>query len=375
MTQASTPDSLGPQSAGDSIQISSLPLPGVMVVEDETVVARDIEKTLVGLGYRVTANVRTAQAALYAIEAARPDVVLSDIRIKGDLDGIELATLTRDRFGVPVVFLSSYADEATLARANEADPYGFVLKPFTSRELRAGLELALRRHALDVHLEQQSLTDELTGLYNRRGFLLLAEQQLKIAARTRRGAMLVFADLHNLKIVNERLGHVAGDDLVLDAARALHSTFRDSDILARLGGDEFAVLALEPQSDAGDVLQRRLEQTIRDLNAEPGRNQALSMSVGVCVWDPDVQPSLQDLLAEADAHMDGVRVRRRQLGVGKFPAWVPDATTEALASKGEAVPSHAIAVLKRGLTLRQPALGEHAEAVAHYARLLAEHVD
>jgi two-component system, cell cycle response regulator len=357
-----------------SVLISSLRLPGVMVVEDEVVVARDIEKTLVGLGYRVIANVRTAQAAIYAMEEARPDLVLSDIRIKGDLDGIELANLARDRFGVPVVFLTSHADEATLARANAAHPYGYVLKPFRARELRAGLELALRKHALDTHLGQQALTDELTGLYNRRGFLVLAEQQLKVAARAGRSAMLVFAALNDLKDVDERLGQVASDDLLLDAARALHSTFRESDILARLSEDKFAVLALEPQPGAAEVLQSRLEETIQRLNAEAGRLHPLSVSVCVRAWDPELQPSIQDLLTQAEAQVAGVRVRHRQLAGGMFPARFHDGTRSAPASRREPEPRQIVALLKRALTLRQPALGEHAEAVAGYSRALAEHL-
>jgi HD-GYP domain-containing protein (c-di-GMP phosphodiesterase class II) len=154
----------------------------------------------------------------------------------------------------------------------------------------------------------------------------------------------------------------------------LHSTFRDSDILARLGEDQFAVLAVETQPDAAEVLQSRLEETIQVLNAEPGRRLHLSVSIGVRVWDPEVQPNLHDLLTDAEAQMDGFRFRRRQLAGAMLPELLPDATTAVLPSRRESEPSHIVAVLKRGLTLRQPALGEHAETVAHYARVLAEYI-
>jgi diguanylate cyclase (GGDEF)-like protein len=277
--------------------------PSVLVVEDDAIVAKDIQQTLVELGYQVVAVVRTGRAALRAVGHSQPNLVLSDIRLRGDLDGIELASTIRERYGTPVVFLSSYSDDATLSRIGAAGSYGYLMKPFRNAELRASLELALRRRELDDALQQQALTDELTGLYNRRGFLALAAQQLKIASRSARQVMLVFADVNGLKSVNDALGHEAGDRLLVAAAGALRGTFRDSDIVARLGGDEFAALLVDPESSAQRIIERRIHAAVRGYNrlAEPA--SALTLSLGVCVWNPEVHRSLADLLAEADRKM------------------------------------------------------------------------
>jgi len=342
----------------------------VLVVEDEIIIAKDIERTLVELGYRVTGNVRTGLAALRAIEETRPDLMLSDIGIKGDLDGIELAAIARERFALPVVFLTSHADESTWARASAIDPYGYVLKPFSPRELRAGLEQALRRHAADARLKRQSNTDELTGLNNRRGFLMLAEQQLKVAARANRQAMLVFADLNGMKAVNDTLGHEAGDALLRDAAKALRLTFRESDILARLGGDEFVALAIEPDGEAQDILEQRLQATVRKLNDDSGRLDPLSMSVGVCAWNPKVHPTLQDLLAEADAKMYEAKLQHRQLESGSMPVAARAASVTPPQSRSTRPAPPAVAA-PRALELRCAALAAQARCVARYSRILA----
>ena len=149
------------------------------------------------------------------------------------------------------------------------------------------------------------LTDELTGLNNRRGFRLLAEQALRHAARYRIDCALMFLDVDGLKCVNDELGHEAGDSLIRLAAQALRQTFRDCDILARVGGDEFCVLVLGLQ--AGDALDQRLQSTIATLNAEPeneGRRPwRLSASTGVVRHPVGAGTSLDELVAKADALM------------------------------------------------------------------------
>ena len=102
--------------------------------------------------------------------------------------------------------------------------------------------------SLSVEMEQLALTDELTGLRNRRGFLVLADQALRMARRTRARCALVFMDLDGLKRVNDTRGHAAGDTLIADAAKVLDHVFRESDVVARVGGDEFAVLAVLDES-------------------------------------------------------------------------------------------------------------------------------
>ncbi|MDP1829324.1 MAG: response regulator [Archangium sp.] len=117
----------------------------ILLVEDEGVVALDIEQRLTQLGYVMVGTADTATAALELARTGRPDLVLMDIRIRGALDGVDLARDLAARHELPVVFLTGNADEATLRRAVEAEPYGYVLKPFELRTLEATIQTALFR--------------------------------------------------------------------------------------------------------------------------------------------------------------------------------------------------------------------------------------
>jgi signal transduction histidine kinase len=120
----------------------------VLVIEDERVVAKDLQQTLVRLGYRVPLTVATGQAALEAASQNCPDLVIIDIRIEGELDGVETAELLRKRFDVPVVFLTAYADQATVARAKRTEPEAYLLKPVRMDELRSSVEIAIYKHSM-----------------------------------------------------------------------------------------------------------------------------------------------------------------------------------------------------------------------------------
>lgn len=124
----------------------------VLVVEDEALIARDIQRTLVRLGYEVPTTIGTAERALREVEIHQPGLVLMDVKLRGKMDGIEAAQAIRLRFDVPVVYLTSHSDEATLVRAKATNPHGYLLKPFTDRELRTAIEVALHRHALEMRI-------------------------------------------------------------------------------------------------------------------------------------------------------------------------------------------------------------------------------
>jgi diguanylate cyclase (GGDEF)-like protein/PAS domain S-box-containing protein len=167
----------------------------------------------------------------------------------------------------------------------------------------------LKRH--QDKLETLTLTDELTGLHNRRGFMALAEQQLKLARRSRRVVALIFVDVDGMKRVNDRLGHAAGDRLLQSVAGVLRATFRESDVLARLGGDEFAALSfLRNESDASRHLGRRLAQNLRAANRGRPAGERIAISSGTALWNPRVPVGLSDLLAAADKAMYGVKRRK-----------------------------------------------------------------
>lgn len=127
----------------------------ILVVEDEAIIARDIQMTLEDLGYVVPSPVATCAEALEAVAVHCPDLVLMDVRIKGETDGIETAALIGKRSGTPIIYLTSYSDDATLARATVTGAYGYLLKPFQDRDLRTAIEVALQKRELERQLSER----------------------------------------------------------------------------------------------------------------------------------------------------------------------------------------------------------------------------
>ena len=156
---------------------------------------------------------------------------------------------------------------------------------------------------MEEELRAMALIDDLTGLYNRRGFLTLGQQQLRMANRMKRRMLLLFADYDGLKKVNDSFGHAEGDRALIEVAHVLQETFRESDIVARIAGDEFVVLALETVDDSAEILAARLQTNVAARNARGDLRYQLSLSVGVACYDPEAPCLIDDLVAQADRAM------------------------------------------------------------------------
>lgn len=130
--------------------------PTILVVEDEAIISRDIVMTLELMQYHPVCAVRTADAAITKAREHVPDVILMDIHIKGTMDGIGAAKIIRDELQIPVIFVTSCGDEATIARANEITPYGYVLKPFSDRDLKVAVDSALSQKAAEDPVVQHT---------------------------------------------------------------------------------------------------------------------------------------------------------------------------------------------------------------------------
>jgi diguanylate cyclase (GGDEF)-like protein/PAS domain S-box-containing protein len=159
------------------------------------------------------------------------------------------------------------------------------------------------RVQMEEELRAMALRDDLTGLYNRRGFTLLAEQHLKIANREKRRLILIYTDIDNLKLINDTYGHPKGDLALKDVAMILKATYRKSDVIARIGGDEFVLLALESEPASPQTLTYRLEKDLKTHNAKKDRPYELSLSIGWACYDPQNPRSLEELLHNADQAM------------------------------------------------------------------------
>lgn len=159
------------------------------------------------------------------------------------------------------------------------------------------------RREMEEQLRALTLTDELTGLYNRRGFMTLAAQQLRIANRLKRGALLLFADLNDMKWINDTFGHQEGDRVLRETADILKDIFRESDIVARIGGDEFVVFPVDITDTSVEALSKRFQEYLEVHNAKRRQNYKLTMSIGIVNYEQECLYSIDELLDQADKLM------------------------------------------------------------------------
>jgi diguanylate cyclase (GGDEF)-like protein len=191
-----------------------------------------------------------------------------------------------------VALLQALADSTSVALEN--------VRMYGELEQRVRDRTAELQEAHDA-IQKLCITDELTGLSNRRGFMLLAEQALRHARRRNKHAVLVFIDIDGLKVVNDTLGHPAGDALLVDAAKVLRKTFRQSDVLSRMGGDEFCVLALD--ADSARAVRQRIDREFAHENGVSRAPRQLEASVGAVDVPPESVYPLEALLEHADRAM------------------------------------------------------------------------
>ncbi len=151
--------------------------------------------------------------------------------------------------------------------------------------------------------ERKSIEDDLTGLYNRRGFMTLVEQQMKLAKRSGKEGFLIFSDVDSLKKINDELGHQMGDKALVETAEILKKTFRESDIIARIGGDEFAVAAIDCPQSYLQLLKMRLQSKLAEYNQKANQPYVLGLSVGATPFTSQPSVPLEELLSHADQLM------------------------------------------------------------------------
>lgn len=171
-------------------------------------------------------------------------------------------------------------------------------------------------------LAQQCFTDELTGLYNRRGFLAIAQHQIETARREKRRVIAIFADMDRLKEINDRLGHKAGDQAIIDLADILERSLRGGDIIARIGGDEFVILTSIALGENADGVIERLRAEINSFNQRTLRKYLVQASFGFEIIEPDGNLDLEEVIRRADLEMYCEKRKRRMERQGSSLAMV-----------------------------------------------------
>lgn len=245
------------------------------------------------------------RADTQGIDAVLLDLSLPDESGLNTLRRVVDATST----AVVVVMTGGGDEELGLSALREGAQDYLVKGTVTGQILRRALRFAIGRQS---KLQSLSHKDDLTGLNNRRGFLILAEQQIKIAKRQRTPFLLLFLDLDELKVVNDTFGHAEGNRAIVEAADLLRGCFRQSDVLARFGGDEFAAFALSSEGTDDSTVRARITAALDRVNAKPDRAYPLGFSMGVLACAPGEEGSVESLLERADALMYREKRQKRR---------------------------------------------------------------
>ncbi|MDT8368455.1 MAG: GGDEF domain-containing response regulator [Longimicrobiales bacterium] len=288
----------------------------ILVVDDDLDCVARIRESLAGeppgRDHQIH-HVRELTEALERIAHGGIDLILLQLTLP-DSEGI----VTFERMhafapDVPILIYSREEDEETALLAVRGGAQDFLTtEELDNSSLRRAVRYALERNRLISALRSLSLIDDLTGLYNRRGFSDLGSQYLKLGRRAGRGAGLVFIDLDRFKTINDTLGHHVGDRALIRVADVLRATFRKSDLIARMGGDEFAVLA-QDSWEAPEALAQRVRDAFAGFNATTREPYHLSMSVGATRTDGETRVRLEDLLEAADAAMYKEKRKKRKV--------------------------------------------------------------
>lgn len=198
----------------------------VLVVEDESIVSKDIQHSLKKLGYHVVGAAASGDKAIELVKTEGPDIVLMDIMLKGDMNGIEVAEIVKNEYNIPVIFLTAYADESTLSKAKVTEPYGYIIKPFKEIDLHTSIEMALYKHKKARELEQER--DYLYSLADNKevqdGFIFVKSSSKLVKLNT--SDIYYIEALKDYVVIN-----------TLDTRYTIHSTMKE--IESKMGVKEF----------------------------------------------------------------------------------------------------------------------------------------
>lgn len=198
----------------------------VLVVEDESIVSKDIQHSLKKLGYTVVGAAATGEKALELIKSECPDIVLMDIMLKGNMNGIEVAEIVKKELNIPVIFLTAYADESTLSKAKVTEPYGYIIKPFKEIDLHTSIEMALYKHKKARELEKER--DFLYSLVDNKesvdGFIFVKSNHKLVKLNTK--DIFFIEALKDYVVIN-----------TIDTRYTIHSTMKEIEL--KMGTIEF----------------------------------------------------------------------------------------------------------------------------------------
>jgi len=274
-------------------------------------------------------DINKFDSALLREDGSTCDVVLLDSALPSAFLTTMVLRLREKAPALPVLLLPQLHTQLE-KNSGLAQTLQNTLNPSpASHAVANAIRYARNRERLQRKLLQAALNDDLTGLYNRRGFRQLAKQHLRLARNMKQQLLLFFADLDGLKQINDRFGHRAGDEALVLAAGAFKKTFRKSDISARLGGDEFVALVMEEPNRDSEQLRRRLLNNLHKYASKEQR-YSLSLSVGVARIDPSANVPLHTMLAKLMTQADAAMYMQKRLAKTAVNADKVNAKTDTL---------------------------------------------
>lgn len=262
----------------------------ILIVEDDRDIAELVQRYLVRAGHSVDV-LGDGSLALPFVASRGPDLVILDLMLPG-MDGVEILSklkempLARD---VPVVILTAIGDLKTKVKTLYLGADDYLVKPVNSLELLARVRANLRKHECEHRLKYQldrafveSVTDPLTGLYNRRYLETMLERELALHRRADRPLCLLMLDVDGFKAINDRHGHAAGDAVLAELAAAFRRELRASDLAVRLGGDEFLVVLPDAKPEQAAAIAERLRSALEAKAFAEMSDGCATVSIGVC---------------------------------------------------------------------------------------------
>ncbi len=291
------------------------PIVRVLLIEDNPGDARLIKEALAeSTATRFLVEVvQTLADGLVRLADQDVDAALIDLSLP---DSVGLETFHRARAGaeaIPIIVLTGLDDDTVASAAVNAGAQDFISKNRLQPDsLARAIRYAIERHRMLQQVRQMAVLDELTGLNNRRGFVLVCQHLWQLANRNGRSLALLFLDLDGLKQINDGCGHAEGDRALVDLANILRHTFRKADVLGRLGGDEFVVLLAEGSAEGAGRALDRLRASVDAFNRAAARPYRLSVSVGMSWYEPDAPASVEAVIEQADRAMYADKLARKK---------------------------------------------------------------
>jgi two-component system, cell cycle response regulator len=276
----------------------------ILIIDDEPVIRELLKVNLEKNGYEAITALDGTEG-IKKVDAEKPQLILLDLNLP-ETKGLETVKkfiqLVHSR--TPIIVLTAMNDDKLGMQAIQLGAEDYLVKgQYDTKLLLRTIKYSIERNLLKQELVQMSLLDDLTGLYNRRGFKTLIEQQVKEARRSKKPLVLFLIDIDQMKQINDQFGHLMGDTAIKDTANLIKRSFRESDIVSRWGGDEFIVLGVDTLTDSISIIKKRLQNNLQTYNANNKQPFKLSLSIGDVIKQCDSPNSLEELIEEADQKM------------------------------------------------------------------------